>query len=40
MMLRNAHELRAHEGELFQHWRRRGAASYGAVLLDDAERES
>jgi hypothetical protein len=31
----NAMQLHAHEGPWFDHWRRRGAASYGAVLLDD-----
>ena len=31
----NYDQLRAHAGEHFEHWRRRGAASYGATLLDD-----
>jgi hypothetical protein len=31
----NIVQLHAHAGPWFDHWRRRGAASYGAVLLDD-----
>lgn len=34
-MRENAMQLHHHEGPYFEHWRRRGAASYGAVLLDD-----
>jgi len=30
-------QMRAHSGPFFEHWRRRGAASYGAVLLDDVQ---
>ena len=31
----NALQLHAHEGEHFDHWRRRVAASVGAVLIDE-----
>jgi hypothetical protein len=34
-MEENALQLHAKEGPWYDHWRRRGAASYGAVLLDD-----
>lgn len=31
----NAGQLIAHNGPWFEHWRRRGASGYGAVLVDD-----
>lgn len=31
----NIVQLHAHSGPFFLHWRRRSAASIGAVLLDD-----
>jgi hypothetical protein len=34
-MLQNSHELRAHDGEAVNRWRRGMAASVGARLLDD-----
>jgi hypothetical protein len=35
----NALELNAHKGPYFDHWRRRVAASVGALLVDDAGEE-
>jgi hypothetical protein len=34
-MNENHEQLIAHAGDYWDHWRRRGAASYGATLLDD-----
>lgn len=31
----NSTQLSAHGGPWFEHWRRRGACGYGAVLVDD-----
>ena len=28
-------DMHYHRGPVFEHWRRRGAASYGAILVDD-----
>lgn len=33
----NAVELNAHRGPYFEHWRRRVAASVGALLVDETE---
>lgn len=34
MHLSNTHQLRAHSGPMFDHWRRRSVAAYGGVLVD------
>jgi hypothetical protein len=36
-MMDNHRDLRDHSGAWFNHWRRRMAASCGAVLLDDLD---
>jgi predicted nucleic acid-binding Zn-ribbon protein len=35
----NWQQLHAHSGPYFDHWRRRVAASVGAMLVDEAEAE-
>jgi hypothetical protein len=35
----NALALHAHKGPYFEHWRRRVAASVGALLVDEASEE-
>lgn len=39
LALENNAQMRAHSGPCFQHWRRRMAASVGAVLPDDPDVE-
>jgi len=34
-MRANAEQLAGHRGPYFSHWRKRGAAAYGASLPDD-----
>jgi len=38
-MVEHDMQMHRHDGEWFQSWRRRMAASVGAVLLEDLERE-
>lgn len=38
-MLAQTGQMRDHEGEYFQQWRRDVAASVGAVVLDDLHRD-
>jgi len=35
-VVENAMQLHEHSGPFFEHWRRKVAASVGAVLLDDS----
>jgi hypothetical protein len=36
----NALSLNAHKGPYFEHWRRRVAASVGALLVDEADSDA